>query len=94
MPLVKWFLFIVAPMTSNALHTEQPRLTSEEIQAYQTREKTDIEKNSKVPASKQFIDITDRSRCSNIRTLSNHLRKKKENWKPWVWNSLFPAVVR
>lgn len=90
MPLVKRFLVLVAPMTSNAAHTEQPRLTSEEIKAYQTQEKNLF---SKVPASKQLIDITDRSRCSNIRTLSKHVRKKKENWKLWVWKSLFPAAV-
>lgn len=93
MPLVKWLLVLVAPMASNATHTEQPRLNSEEIKAYQTQEKFVLEKNSKVTASNQFIDITDRHRCSNIRTLSKHMKKKKENWKLWVWKNLFPAAV-
>lgn len=44
MPLVKRFLVLVAPMTSNAAHTEQPRLTSEEIKAYQTQEKIYFQK--------------------------------------------------
>lgn len=39
MPLVEWFLVLVAPMTSNAAHAEQPRLNSEEIKAYQIQEK-------------------------------------------------------
>lgn len=47
MPLVEWFLVLVAPMTSNAAHTEQPRLNSEEIKAYQIQEKNYIREKFK-----------------------------------------------